>query len=345
MMVSISLAQLATQIGAQLNDASVSDVSISGIASLRQASSQQVSFFSNRLYRDDLTQTQAAAVILSAKDVNYSPVPALIMDNPYLGYAHAARLLNPQPKPQTGIHPTAWVSPDAQVAESASIGAQAVIEAGVQIGKNVEIGAGCVVGHNVQLGDNSRLIANVTLCAQTQVGQRCTIYPGAVIGADGFGLANDNGQWVKVPQLGKVVIGDDVDIGANTTIDRGALEDTIISNGVKLDNQIQIAHNVFIGEHTAIAGCVGIAGSTRIGKHCMIAGGVGIVGHIEITDNVQVTGGSIVLQSITESGIYSSGTPLEPSQHWRRNFHQFKHLNDIAKCVQTLKNKSELSST
>jgi UDP-3-O-[3-hydroxymyristoyl] glucosamine N-acyltransferase len=335
----ISLAQLAIQIGATLNDTSVSDVNISGIASLRQAHSHQISFFSNRLYRDDLTHTQAAAVIISAKDLRYNPVPALIMDNPYLGYAYAAQLLNPNPHCIAGIHPTASISPDAHIAQSATIGAQAVIEAGVRIGEYTEIGAGCFIGQDVHIGDYTRLFANVTICTQTQIGQHCIIHPGAVIGADGFGLANDNGKWIKVPQLGKVVIGDNVEIGANTTIDRGALEDTIISNGVKLDNQIQIAHNVFIGEHTAIAGCVGIAGSTRIGKHCMIAGGVGIVGHIEITDNVQVTGGSIVLQSITEPGIYSSGTPLEPSQHWRRNFHQFKHLNDIAKCVQTLKNQ------
>ncbi len=345
MMVSISLVQLATQIGAQLNDTSVSAVNIAGIASLKQATAYEVSFFSNRLYRDDLSKTQAAAVIISLKDVCYSPVPVLIMDNPYLGYAYAARLFNPQPRANAGIHPTAWVSPDANVAKTASIGAQAVIESGAQIGEYVEIGAGCVVGQNVLLGENTRLVANVTLCAQVQIGQRCIIHPGAVIGADGFGLANDKGQWVKVPQLGKVLIGDDVEIGANTTVDRGALEDTIISNGVKLDNQIQIAHNVFIGEHTAIAGCVGIAGSTRIGRNCMIAGGVGIVGHIEIADNVQITGGSIVLQSITKSGTYSSGTPLEPSQHWRRNFHQFKHLNDIAKCVQTLKNKAKFLST
>ncbi len=344
-MVSISLAQLAIQIGAQLNDTNASEVNISGIASLRQATAHEVSFFSNRLYRDDLTQTQAAAVIVSQKDLSYSPVPALVMDNPYLGYAHAARLLNPIPKSYVGVHPTAWVSPDAHVAETASIGAQAVIEAGTHIHEHVEVGAGCVIGRDVRLGAHSHLAANVTLYAQTQIGQRCVIHSGAVIGADGFGLANNKGQWVKVPQLGKVSIGDDVEIGANTTIDRGALEDTIISNGVKLDNQIQIAHNVFIGEHTAIAGCVGIAGSTHIGRCCMIAGGVGIVGHIEIADNVQVTGGSIVLQSITESGIYSSGTPLELSQRWRRNFHQFKHLNDIAKCVQTLKNNSKFSST
>jgi UDP-3-O-[3-hydroxymyristoyl] glucosamine N-acyltransferase len=194
---------------------------------------------------------------------------------------------------------------------------------------------------NSKLGNDCHLTSRVTLAADTQLGLRVIIQPGAVLGSDGFGLANDDGKWVKIPQLGRVVVGDDVEIGANTTIDRGALEDTVLGTGVKLDNQIQIAHNVQIGDHTAIAGCVGIAGSTRIGRHCMIAGGVGIVGHIEIVDNVYVTGGSIVLKSITQAGVYSSGTPLQTNHAWHRNYHRFKQLDELAKRLYALEQEPQ----
>ncbi|MDY6994453.1 MAG: UDP-3-O-(3-hydroxymyristoyl)glucosamine N-acyltransferase, partial [Pseudomonadota bacterium] len=217
-----------------------------------------------------------------------------------------------------------------------SVGPQAVIEAGAQLGADVIVGPGCVISAGVIIDEQCHLIANVTVCSGTRMGKRVLIHPGAVIGSDGFGLANDEGKWVKIPQLGGVVIADDVEIGANTTIDKGALEDTFIDQGVKLDNQIQIGHNVQIGAYTAIAGCVGIAGSTRIGRYCMIAGGVGIVGHIELVDNVHVTGGSIVLQSITEPGTYSSGTPLEPNRRWRRTYHRLKKLDEMARHLQHL---------
>jgi len=234
------------------------------------------------------------------------------------------------------------VSTDAIFDESTvSIGPQAVIEAGAILGCDVVIGPSCVIGQGVKIGNNSQLIANVTLCAGTQLGQRIIIHPGAVIGSDGFGNANDAGKWVKVPQLGGVIIHDAVEIGANTTIDKGALEDTVIGVGVKLDNQIQIGHNVQIGEHTAIAGCVGIAGSTCIGRYCMIGGGVGIAGHLELVDHVHVTGGSIVLQSIREPGVYSSGTPLELNQRWHRNYHRFKHLDEMARRLQTIEKKKD----
>lgn len=331
----MKLSQLATQIEAQLVGAS-SDLSIIGIATLKTAQANEVSFFTNPLYHEELTRTHAAAVIIAEKDSQHCNAPMLVMSNPYLGYARAASLLNPPAPVIAGIHPTAWLSAEAQVDSTASIGAQAVIEAGAFIHHHVTIGAGCFIGKNVVIDEGCSLMANVTICAGSQLGKRVLIHSGAVIGADGFGLANDNGTWIKIPQLGGVVIGDDVEIGANTTIDRGALENTVINQGVKLDNQVQIAHNVHIGEHTAIAGCVGIAGSTRIGRYCTIAGGVGIVGHIELVDHVHVTGGSIVLQSILTPGVYSSGTPLQTSTHWRRNYHRFKQLDEITRRLQTL---------
>ena len=340
--MSINLADLAIKIGAKLEGASNGDEPILGITTLTRAGKQEVSFFSNGRYREQLAKTSAAAVILASKNRHFCKVSKLVMDNPYLGYAQTARLFNPPPRYLPGIHPTAWVSPEAIFDESTvSIGPQAIIEAGATLGCQVVIGPSCVVGRGVKIGDNSQLIANVTLCTDTQLGQRVIIHPGAVMGSDGFGNANDAGKWVKVPQLGGVIIHDDVEIGANTTIDKGALEDTVIGVGVKLDNQIQIGHNVQIGEHTAIAGCVGIAGSTRIGRYCMIGGGVGIAGHLELVDHVHVTGGSIVLQSIREPGIYSSGAPLELNQRWHRNYHRFKHLDEMARRLRTLERKKD----
>lgn len=338
MKVNISLSELATQIEAQLTGAE-EEIWVNGVSTLKHADKKAVSFFVNAAYREELANTQAAAVILAPKDQVYCQVPSLVMANPYLGYARATALFNPPVRKKPGIHPTAWVSTESQIDVSASIGAQAVVEAGCQIGADVQIGAGCVIAEGVQIGKDSQLVANVTVCQGTRIGQRVLIHPGAVIGADGFGFANDNGQWFKIPQLGSVLIEDDVEIGANTTIDRGALEDTYIATGVKIDNQVQIAHNVHIGAYTAIAGCVGIAGSTHIGQYCMIAGGVGIVGHIKIVDNVHITGGSMVLQSILTAGVFSSGTPLESNRRWHRNYHRFKQLDELAKRLQQLEQK------
>ncbi|MCP4701318.1 MAG: UDP-3-O-(3-hydroxymyristoyl)glucosamine N-acyltransferase [Gammaproteobacteria bacterium] len=332
--VSIGLAELASRIGAELDGPA--NLCISGIAPLAEAGSREISFFSNRSYSKELACTQAAAVILAHKDQARCGVPLLMMDNPYLGYARAARLLYPFEQGSQNCHPSAWISPDAQVDPNVSIGPQAVIEHSVKIARHVIIGAGCVAGPSVSIGEGCRLAANVTLCPGTRLGRRVIIHPGAVIGADGFGYANDNGVWFKIPQIGGVQIGDDVEIGANTTIDKGALGDTVIEQGVKLDNQVQIAHNVQIGEHTAIAGCTGIAGSTRIGRRCAIGGGVGLAGHLEISDNVQITGGSVVLQSISKPGRYSSGTPLQPSRHWYRNYLRFKQLDELTRRMQKL---------
>ncbi|HEW98490.1 MAG: UDP-3-O-(3-hydroxymyristoyl)glucosamine N-acyltransferase [Candidatus Parabeggiatoa sp. nov. 3] len=337
MTITISLAELATQIGAELEGASKTDLQIIGVASLKQAGKQEISFFSNRLFKKELLETQAAAVIIAFKNQQLCQnVPKLLMDNPYLGYAVAAALLNPPIRQPPGIHPSAWVSPEACLDATVSVAPQAVIEADVKVGSEVEIGPGCVIQRGVEIGNQSRLVANVTLCTGTKLGQRVIIHPGAVIGADGFGNANDNGKWVKIPQLGGVTIGNDVEIGANTTIDKGALDDTTIGNGVRLDNQIQIGHNVQVGEHTAMAGCVGIAGSTCIGSYCLIGGDVGIAGHLEIVDHVQITGGSKVMQSIREPGVYSSGTPLEPNQRWHKNYHRLKSLDDMARRLKKL---------
>ena len=308
---------------------------LDGVATLAKAGSRQLSFFANRRYRRQLTASAAGAVVLAPADRELFPGAVLLSENPYLTFARAAAVLHPAPQPAPGIHPQASVHPQAQLGEGVRVEAGAVIEAGARIGARVVIGAGSYVGEDVIIGDDTRLSPRVTLLAGTHLGARCLIHPGAVLGADGFGLANDRGVWVKVPQLGRVVVGDDVEIGANTTIDRGALDDTVIGNGVKLDNLIQVAHGVRIGDHTAIAACVGISGSTVIGRHCVIGGGVGFVGHLDICDGVTITGMSMVAQSITRPGVYS-GIPAEEARRWRRNIGRFHQLDELARRLQRL---------
>ncbi len=330
--LSVTLATLAEIIDARIEQPqAAASIIVSGIATLMDAQAHEVSFFANRLYRQVLQKTQAAAIILAAEDQHLSPVPVLVVKQPYVAYAQAARFFNPPPLQQAQLHPNAWISPQAHLGSQVTVGAQAVIEAGAVIGAGSVISAGCVIGKNVQIGNDCYLYPNVTLYDNCQLGQRVVIHAGAVIGADGFGLAHDGQHWLKVPQLGRVCIGDDVEIGANTCIDRGALGDTIIENEVKLDNLIQIAHNVRIGSQTAVAACVGIAGSTHIGKRCLIGGGVGIVGHIEIVDDVHITGGSNVLQSIKKPGMYSAGTPLQENKEWHKNYLRFKQLDKISR--------------
>jgi len=263
------------------------------------------------------------------------------MDNPYLGYARAAALLNPPARQAGGIHPQAWISDGAQVDPSAWVGPQAVVEAGSKVGAGSYLGPGCVLERNVVIGQGTRLVANVTICATVTIGDRGLIHPGVVIGADGFGIANDEGVWVKVPQLGSVRIGDDVEIGANTAIDRGALEDTVIENGVKLDNLVQVGHNVHIGEHTAIAGCAAIAGSARIGRRCTVGGMVAIAGHLEIADDVHLTACSAVPRSIPKPGIYSSGMPIQDNKAWRRTIARLRQLDELARRVKELEGQGD----
>jgi UDP-3-O-[3-hydroxymyristoyl] glucosamine N-acyltransferase len=291
----VSLDELAALVGAELRGDGTCRVY--RVAGLKQATAGAVTFLGNTKYRKHLAGTRASAVILAPQDADACPVAALVSSNPYLTYARTAELLNPLPPVVGGRHATAVVAASARVDPSASVGPGAVIEDEVTIGARVLVGPGCVIGRGSQVGEDSRLVARVTLCHGTMVGRRVLIHPGAVLGSDGFGLAKDGEVWVKVPQLGRVRVGDDVEIGANTTIDRGALADTVIHDGAKLDNQIQIAHNVEIGAHTAIAACVGISGSTRVGRNCSLGGGVGLAGHLEFADNVAITGQSLVTRS------------------------------------------------
>jgi UDP-3-O-[3-hydroxymyristoyl] glucosamine N-acyltransferase len=312
------------------------DMRVAKVATLQQAGPGDLSFLANARYRRHLPATRASAVVLAEADAAACPVAALVTEHPYLCYARAARLLHPVAPVEAGIHPSAVVDPRARLDPSACIDELSVIEADADIGPRVEVGARCFIGAGVRVGADTRLLPGVTLLGAAVLGERVTLHSGVVVGSDGFGVAWGGDHWEKVPQLGSVRIGDEVEIGANTTVDRGALGDTVIEQGVKIDNQVQIAHNVFIGAHTAIAGCVGISGSARIGRCCRLAGGVGVVGHLEIADHVQVTGMSMVTRSITEPGIYSAGTPLMENRLWRRNAAAMKRLAGLAKRVDAL---------
>lgn len=329
-----TLAQIAEKINGTVQGDK--NYQIKTVATLSNATSNDISFLANPKYKKYLAETTAGAVLVDESMASMVPTNAIVVSDPYVAYAKIASLLYPTNKPESGIHHTAVIHPDSQCATSASIGPHVVIEANVSIGENVQVGPGCVIQHGTKIGAGSHLTANVTICKHVSIGERALIHPGVVIGADGFGIANDAGRWIKVPQLGGVVIGDDVEIGANTTIDRGALDNTVIADGVKLDNQIQVGHNVVIGEHTVIAGCVGIAGSTHIGKHCAIGGGVGIAGHITIADGVQLTGMTMVTKSITETGVYSSGIPAEPTQQWHKNVVRYRQMHALAERVKQL---------
>ena len=313
------------------------DTLISSVSTLQHGSEGALGFLANPAYRKYLADTRVSAVLLEQENVEACPVAALISANPYADYARAVRLLYPSQSLTPGIHASAVIEAGAEVDPESCIGANVVVAAGARIGKGVYLGPGCVIDAGVVIGEGSCLVANVTVLAKARIGRRVMIHPGAVIGSEGFGLAAVDDGWENVPQLGSVRIGDDVNIGANTTIDRGALEDTIIEEGVRIDNQVQVAHNVFIGAHTAIAGCVGISGSARIGRYCRLAGGVGVVGHLEIADHVTVTGMSMVTRSITRPGsVWSAGTPLMENTTWRRNAARMKQLDDLAKRLKKL---------
>ncbi|MCO7513554.1 UDP-3-O-(3-hydroxymyristoyl)glucosamine N-acyltransferase [Pseudomonas guariconensis] len=337
MTVTMTLGQLAEALGATLKGPE--GLQITGLATLQEAGPGQLSFLANPQYRKYLDNSQAAAVLLKAADAEGFAGNALIVADPYLAYARISHLFDPKPKAVAGIHPSAVVAEDAQVDASASIGPFAVIEAGARIAANVTIGAHCFVGARCVIGEGGWLAPRVTLYHDVTIGKRVVIQSGAVIGGEGFGFANEKGIWRKIAQIGGVTIGDDVEIGVNTAVDRGALSDTRISDGVKLDNQIQIAHNVQIGEHTAMAACVGISGSTRIGKHCTIAGGVGMVGHIDVCDNVFVSGMTMVTRSITEPGAYSSGTAMQPLAEWRKSAARIRQLDEMSKRLQQLEKR------
>ncbi|MCU7835856.1 MAG: UDP-3-O-(3-hydroxymyristoyl)glucosamine N-acyltransferase [gamma proteobacterium symbiont of Taylorina sp.] len=326
---SAGIAELSELIGAKIHGDK--NVSISGIATLELAENNHLSFFSNRKYHQYLAMTQAGVVILHPDDVDQCPTNAIVTDDPYLAYAKIATFLTQKQRQKTKIAATAMIADDVDIGDNVTIGEYVIIGSGSRIADNILIKAACIIGENVNIADNTILYSNVTLYDDISIGKNSVIHSGAVLGSDGFGIAQEQGKWLKVPQLGSLIVGDDVEIGANTTIDRGAIEDTIIENGVKLDNLIQIAHNVCIGENTAIAGCVGIAGSTTIGKNCAIGGGAGILGHLSITDNVHITATSLVTKSIKNSGVYSSGTPLQENHQWHKNFIRFKQLDGMAR--------------
>lgn len=335
--MSFRLGELAELVGAGLQGDA--ELEVNSVATLQFAGPGSISFLSNSKYRKYLSGTGATAVILTAEHVDECPVAALVCDNPYLAYARISAYMYPMIDRKSGLHPASWVSESASVDPTAWIGPGAVVEDNVSIGPNVQVGPGCVIAKDVTIGSETRLLANVTLCHGVTIGRRVLIHPGAVIGSDGFGLANDNDVWVKVPQLGTVIVGDDVEIGANTTVDRGALRDTVIGNGVKLDNQIQIAHNVEIGENTAIAACTGIAGSTRIGKNSTIGGGVVVVGHLEFGDNVHFSAESLVTRSFKEPGYYSGNLPAMPNREWRKTVSHLRHIDEMMQRLKDLERR------
>jgi UDP-3-O-[3-hydroxymyristoyl] glucosamine N-acyltransferase len=328
------LGDLAASVGAELRGDP--EIRISGVGTLSGATSGQISFLTNPKYRHYLADTKASAVILSAEDAEHCHTAVVISDNPHLAYARIAAQLFPPARFEPGRHPSAVVDESAAVDASAWIGPCAVVGADVMIGAGVYIGPGCVIEPGCKIAAGSRLVARVTLCRDTELGEQCLIHPGAVLGADGFGLANDQGRWEKVPQLGRVRVGKRVEIGANTTIDRGALEDTVLADGVKLDNLIMIAHNVQVGEDTAMAGLSGIAGSTRIGRGCTFGGASGVVGHIKIGDNVHFSGQALVTRSFERPGYYSSGLPATENSAWKRAVARIRHLDDFAKRLKQL---------
>ena len=307
------------------------DRAVHGVGTLATATADQLGFLANPRYRGQLAETGAGVVVLRADDADARAGTALLARDPYVAFAKIAALFERKPARMAGIHPTAAVDPSAEVEPSAHVGPHVSIGARSRIGAGASIGPGCVIGEDCVIGEGCELVARATLVTRVRLGKRVLVHPGAVLGADGFGIAMDHGRWIKVPQLGGVVVGDDCEIGANTTIDRGALGDTVLEEDVRLDNQIQVGHNVRIGAHTAMAGCSAVAGSAVIGRHCLVGGGAGILGHLEICDRVVITAMSLVTHSIREPGEYSSGTPLMDNRSWRRSAARFKQLDDIAR--------------
>ncbi|MCK0512753.1 UDP-3-O-(3-hydroxymyristoyl)glucosamine N-acyltransferase [Aromatoleum buckelii] len=310
------------------------------VATLEQAGEGDLAFLANPKYQSRLAACGASAVILAPAARDLTVLPRIVTADPYIYFARVAQLFNPPEAFVPGVHPAASVA--SPIPASVTVAAGASIDVDVELGERVVIGPGCRIGRGARIGAGSRLNANVTIYHDCVVGRDCIVHAGAVIGADGFGFARErDGSWVKIPQVGRVVIGDDVEIGANTTIDRGALDDTVIGDGVKLDNQIQIGHNVKIGERTAIAGCVGIAGSTTIGARCMIGGQAGIIGHLEIVDDVVVSAGTLVTKSIRRRGVYTANLPVQGHAEWVKNFAHLRHLDALVDRIRALEERKE----
>lgn len=329
-----NLAQLAQLLNAQLGGDK--ELQIERLATFENAGQGDITFVSDKKLLTKLGECNASAIVLPSALQEQYQGNALFMDNPYVGYALLARIFDTTPNLAAVISPSAVIDETAEIGENVAIGANVVIEAGVKIADNCQISANVVIGLNSSIAENSKIYPNVTIYHNCQIGARCIIHANSVIGSDGFGNAPYQGTWVKIPQIGRVLIGNDVEIGSSTTIDRGALSDTVIADGVKIDNQCQIAHNVCIGAHTAIAGGSNIAGSTKVGKSCIVGGSVAMNGHINIADNVVITGDSMVMRSISEAGIYSSGVPAQKNKAWRKTTAYTLKIDDLFKRVKQL---------
>jgi UDP-3-O-[3-hydroxymyristoyl] glucosamine N-acyltransferase len=332
-----NLADLAARFDCELRGDT--DLIVDTVGTLASAGANAVTFLANLHYRGQLADTKAGVVVLEAKHADACPAAALITSDPYATYARIADFLHPPDALQPGIHPSAIVAADAVVPASAQIGAHAVIGAASELGESVVIGPGCVIGATVRIGARTKLGARVMVLDRVEIGERCVLHPGCVVGSDGFGFAKDGGSWLQIPQLGTVVVGNDVSIGANTTIDRGTIENTVIEDGVILDNLIQIGHNVRVGAHTAMAALCGISGSTDIGERCMIAGAVVMVGHLSVCDDVMVTFHSTVTRSVTTPGTYSGGLPSDEASRWRKNVARFRNLDELVRRQITLEKR------
>ena len=342
-MFAFRLEQLAEQLGATLYGDG--ELIITGVASMKSATQGQITFLSDKKFQNNLSCCDASAVVMTEDSLKYWSGAALIVKDPYLCYAKLAQILDTTPLPAKDIADSAVIDSTAQLGKNVAIGANAVIESGVVLGDNCIIGAGCFIGKDTIIGAGTKLWSNISIYHNCVIGENCLIQSGTVIGADGFGYANDKGKWIKIPQLGRVVIGNNVEIGASTTIDRGALDDTVIGNGVIIDNQCQIAHNDIIGDHTAVAGGVIMAGSLTIGRHCLIGGASVINGHMEICDQVTVTGMGMVMRPITEPGVYSSGIPLQQNKVWRKTASLVLHIDEMNKRLKALEKKQLNIST
>lgn len=332
-----SLSEIVAHLGGELLD-DHGEI-IAGVASLAHAGAQQIAFVSQEKYLREISTSQAGALILPPAGREMTALPRIITNNPYLYFARVLALFNPPPQAEPGVQPGAAVHPDAIVDASASIAPGVVIGKGARIGARTVVGPNCVVGEDVAIGNDCLFHANITIYHQCVVGNRVVLHSGCVIGSDGFGLANEKGRWVKIPQVGRVLIGDDVEVGACTTIDRGALDDTVIEEGVKLDNLIQVAHNVHIGAHTAIAACTGIAGSAKIGKHCMIGGAAMIFGHIEIADGTHISTNTLITKSLNKPGTYTSTPPFLEHGAWQKNAVHMRNLDKLAGRIKALEKR------
>ncbi|MDP6695510.1 MAG: UDP-3-O-(3-hydroxymyristoyl)glucosamine N-acyltransferase [Gammaproteobacteria bacterium] len=330
-MAAITLADLAIRYGCELRGDP--DLEVSCVGTLDSAESGAISFLANSAYRAKLTSVKATAVILAEEDADDCPVACLVTPNPYAAYAAVATELYPARKPKPGVHPSVVCDPGTSIPASAEVGPGVVLGSKVQLGERTYIGPNTVIGDNVSVGDDGWLAANVSIASGTRIGKRCLLHSGAVVGSDGFGIAQSDSGWIKVPQVGGVAIGDDFEMGANSTIDRGAIEDTCIGDDVKLDNMVQIAHNVIIGDHTAFAALAGVGGSAKIGARCMIGGQAGVLGHLEVCDDVFIHAHSLVTKGIREPGTYSSAWGVEEASKWRRLVGHFKRLEVIAEKI------------